>query len=143
MNIEISIPDDFGKDLVQSTVKIEKDLLASAKDVINQALLAIETQAKEYAPVDTGRLRSSIHAVGVGIADRHRYADDEGRSYDGALIDGKTNEGSNMGMVGTNVEYAPEQEFGSEGGKGGHRFLTRATAAIQPKLVAELKRIKL
>lgn len=33
-----------------------------ARDTVAQTLLAIETDAKLLAPVDTGRLRSSIHA---------------------------------------------------------------------------------
>ena len=49
--------------------------------------LTAERYAKGYAPVDTGRLRNSIS---------HEVAQDENAVY-----------------VGTNVEYAPYQEFGT------------------------------
>lgn len=49
--------------------------------------LVAERYAKEYAPVDTGRLRNSIS---------HETNSDESAVY-----------------IGTNVEYAPYQEFGT------------------------------
>jgi len=56
---------------------------------ITRAVVQIEAGAKRYAPVDTGRLRSSIaHDV---------------------FVDGDTV----VGVVGTNVDYAPHQEFGT------------------------------
>lgn len=77
-----------------SDVKItsHKDEAIKAKDeAIARALetmgLVAERYAKGYAPVDTGRLRNSIS---------HEIAQDEGAVY-----------------IGTNVEYAPYQEFGT------------------------------
>lgn len=143
MKLQIQIPEDFGDDIVQSVVKVQGAMTEEVAGVINQALLAIETRAKGYAPVDTGRLRSSIHAVGVGKADTFgAYNDTQGNTYDGKLASAANNEGTTIGMVGTNVEYAPEQEFGSER-RDGHKFLTRATALIQPKLENELKKLNI
>lgn len=82
-----------------SEVKIEShiDEAIEAKDqAIARALetigLVAERYAKEYAPVDTGRLRNSI---------THETAPEEGAVY-----------------IGTNVEYAPYQEFGTIHQKG-------------------------
>ena len=67
------------------------DVLPPRDNAIDRALekigLVAERYAKEYAPVDTGRLRNSIS---------HEVASDEGAVY-----------------IGTNVEYAPYQEFGT------------------------------
>lgn len=143
MNIQVSIPEDFGDELVQSMVKVQGKLMEEAKPIINQALLAIETRAKEYAPVDTGRLRSSIHAVPVGTTDMSFvYGDETGRQFDGSLQSAVGNAGSNIGMVGTNVGYAAAQEFGGEG-RPAHKYLTTATLEIQSMLVNELKKINI
>lgn len=143
MKIDIQIPESFGEELVQSVVKVRGVITNEVNGVINQGLLAIESKAKELAPVDTGRLRSSIHAVGVGLPDTFgAYNDTQGNTYDGKLASAANNEGTTIGMVGTNVEYAPEQEFGSER-RDGHKFLTRATALIQPKLENELKKLNI
>jgi hypothetical protein len=105
--------------------------------------LAIETRAKGYSPVDTGRLRSSIHAVAVGKGESaYTYSDERGNSYNGALDVARSNEGSDIGMVGTNVEYAAEQEFGN-GERRGHKYLTKATLEIQPMLINKLKAMKI
>lgn len=64
--------------------------LKKMKEGLNEAPLAvalmIEGEAKKLCPVDTGRLRASIHA-------------------------GK--KGKGVAYVGTNVEYAPFVEFGT------------------------------
>lgn len=145
MKITIDIPENFGEELVQSVIKIEAKANAATRGIINEALLAIETRAKSpgFVPVDTGRLRSSIHAVAVGKGENtFSYNDKEGNSYNGALPSARSNEGSNIGIVGTNVEYAPEQEFGN-GKRIGHKYLTKATLEIQPKLIAELKKLSI
>lgn len=60
---------------------------------MRRAALLIERDAKRFAPVDTGRLRSSItHTVrSAGL-------------FTGATI---------QGVIGTNVVYAPHLEFGT------------------------------
>lgn len=59
-----------------------------------------ETYAKLLTPVDTGRLRNSIN---------NKYVADEKAVY-----------------IGTNVEYAPYQEFGTSTGIQAHHFLKNA-----------------
>lgn len=65
-------------------IKAKDEAVARALEKMG---LVAERYAKEYAPVDTGRLRNSI---------THEAAPDEGAVY-----------------IGTNVEYAPYQEFGT------------------------------
>lgn len=64
---------------------------ASMVNAMRRASIVIERDAKRFAPVDTGRLRSSItHAVRVG-------------GFPPVL----------QGVVGSNVKYAPYMEFGT------------------------------
>jgi phage gpG-like protein len=143
LNIKVEMPDNFGDQLVQTLVRYNGKVTEEVANVINQGLLEIETRAKLESPVDTGRLRSSIHAVAIGKTDNFRYSDNEGNSFDGALSDAGKSGNEGVGYVGTNVEYAPEQEFGGgEGKKGGHKFLTRATAEMTPKIESALKKIR-
>lgn len=83
---------------------------------VAEALLLIETDAKLFAPVDTGRLRSSIHAE--------------------TASDGLS------GTVGTNVEYADHVEFGTSRQRA-QPFLFPAYEKNRAALLANLKNIKL
>ena len=65
-------------------IKLKEEAVARALEPMG---LIAERYAKGYAPFDTGRLRNSIS---------HDTAPDEGAVY-----------------IGTNVEYAPYQEFGT------------------------------
>lgn len=69
---------------VDEALKIKNDKVPRALEKIG---LVAERYAKEYAPVDTGRLRNSI---------THATAPEEGAVY-----------------IGTNVEYGVYQEFGT------------------------------
>lgn len=68
----------------QEAIDLKNEAVARALEKIG---LVAERYAKGYAPVDTGRLRNSIS---------HEVAPDEEAVY-----------------IGTNVEYAPYQEFGT------------------------------
>ena len=68
----------------EEAIKAKDEAVARALEKMG---LVAERYAKEYAPVDTGRLRNSIS---------HESAPDEGAVY-----------------IGSNVEYAPYQEFGT------------------------------
>lgn len=60
-----------------------------ANDTLQAATFIAETAAKQNAPVDTGILRGSIHS------------------------DVRNMGSETVGIVGTNLEYAPYQEFGT------------------------------
>jgi HK97 gp10 family phage protein len=133
--ITLSIPEKDKEKMMKSVLEVSGRVTKEMTNVINQGMLAIETRAKEFSPVDTGRLRSSIHAVPYGKADNYQY-----QFGDGSLGVAKDNDRKPFAFVGTNVEYAQAQEFGEEGTRG-KKFLTRATEEIRPKLVEELNRL--
>lgn len=85
---------------------------AGVQDSVATTALLIETDAKLFAPVDTGRLRSSIHTE---IAPSQLTA-----------------------QVLTNVSYAPVQEFGSRYQKA-QPFLFPAYEKNRQAFVALLK----
>lgn len=75
----------IGAQAAQQTIgkMMDKEKL---EKLIQQTALLIEGDAKRFAPVDTGRLRNSIHSAKSGELEW---------------------------MVGTDVEYAIYQEFGT------------------------------
>lgn len=85
---------------------------AGVQETVATTALLIETDAKVFAPVDTGRLRSSIHA---DIAPNGLSA-----------------------VVATNVSYAPIQEFGSRYQKA-QPFLFPAYEKNRQAFVSRLK----
>ena len=72
---------------------------------MRNATLLVQRDARKNAPVDTGRLRASI----VPEVRPH------GRDV--------------QGIIGSNVKYAPHQEFGTRRGLIGKRYLQRALEA--------------
>lgn len=73
--------------------------------------LLAEGKAKKYCSVDTGRLRASInHATVKGVGD-DSYTDDEGNVFSGRSAHSIPPHG--VCVIGTNVEYAMYQEFGT------------------------------
>ncbi|MDD5510908.1 MAG: HK97 gp10 family phage protein [Dehalococcoidales bacterium] len=90
------------------------EINARLKSNMTKACLLVERDAKINAPVDTGRLRASI-------TNRLEVEKDQ-------LI----------GIVGTNVEYAPYQEFGTSK-MPAHPFLYPALEANKSKIKGLLK----
>jgi HK97 gp10 family phage protein len=78
--------------------RIQVNVQKALSQLIRRTAFAIEARAKQLAPVDTGLLRNSIHAEMKGPL---------------------------KATVGTNVEYAEYQEFGTRHQKG-TPFLTPA-----------------
>jgi HK97 gp10 family phage protein len=95
----------------RKTEQIAKDLrgppmLATMRD----ATLLVQRDARMNAPVDTGRLRASIVPEVVQHVEMVQ------------------------GIIGSNVEYAPYQEFGTKRGLKGRRYLQRALEANVEKI---------
>lgn len=83
--VDFTNADEWRKALRDAVAKIE---LRSTAD-LQRVAIAVQNEARQLCPVDTGRLRSSIQHV-MGEDARGPYAD-----------------------VGTNVVYAPYVEYGT------------------------------
>jgi len=90
----LNIMGEFEIDGVAAFTELADDLESMADEVqdaidgaVQKTALQVERSAKQRAPVDTGNLRASIQTVPDGLAQR---------------------------LVGTNVEYAPHVEFGTQ-----------------------------
>lgn len=73
--------------------------------------LKAEGYAKKNCSVDTGRLRSSINHATVAGRGEDGYADDQGKPYSGRSAHRTPTHGECY--IGTNVDYAVYQEFGT------------------------------
>ncbi len=101
----------------RSTINVEitdnseeyRRMLADRLKIIAQSVgRQAEMHAKEQCPVDTGRLRNSITYATEGHESfTHNYEDNEGNAYSYNV--GATSEKGDV-YIGTNVEYAEEQE---------------------------------
>lgn len=78
--------------LMQTLKKIRQEKLQKAKRAMKKATLIVERDAIIFAPRETGHLKNHITSR-VKVMDRY-------------LV---------KGTIGTNVEYAPFQEFGTHG----------------------------
>jgi len=89
----------------------QKEVLDNARDEMLATALEVETDAKatDRMPIDTGRLKASIHTI-TSPSDDFNYKDDKGNNYNGS-IDGLPLSIKSFNIaVGTNVEYAIFQE---------------------------------
>jgi phage gpG-like protein len=99
-----------------------------SKEIYNTALVDVESfmKTKTNIPVDTGRLRASIHTKRIGKPN-HQYTDREGNSYNGTITGQVSRE---QVIVGTNVEYA---EYINDFGGGGQFSRRTVKGAKRPK----------
>ena len=95
VKVELSVADL--EKIQKKMEQIVRDLRGGpALTAMKTATLGVQRRAKLNAPVDTGRLRASIWPS---------------VKQSGNII---------TGVIGSNVEYAPYQEFGTYGSKGGY-----------------------
>lgn len=111
---------------------------SKAQNAITAVAYKIDRAAKHAAPVDTGRLKNSIHVVLKENDDAFSYRDNEGNTYSGSLGDVGFEKGVIGAAVGTNVEYAAEMEM-SHPTK--HHYLTNAVEEHRNELITRLTRI--
>lgn len=120
MNVNVKI--EGSEDVTRAIKKLRAASPLATKRAVTQAALLVERGAKQRAPVDTGRLRSSI---------TYELTEAKGGDVNGAI-------------VGTNVEYAPHQEFGTSRMKA-HPYLIPALRESITRIVAffeaELKKL--
>lgn len=93
--------------------KIAAGLTPEVTKVVVATAYAVEAEAKVAAPVKTGNLRRSIHTVPLDAS---------------------------HAQVGTDVEYAPHQEYGTRN-MPAHPFLTPAVEHARAPFLAALARV--
>ncbi len=104
---------------VKGLRELQRELIRIARSIggppivqaVKKATLMVQRDARINAPVDTGRLRASIVPT-VTLA--------------GKIV---------RGVVGSNVVYAPFQEFGTRRGLKGRFYLTRAFEKNKERIV--------
>lgn len=117
------------------TTEIQKDMI----DELRITGLMIESSYKIAVPVDTGRLKTSIHTEHSDMKS-YSFSDSTGNTYNGSLnYDLKPTQV----IVGTNVEYANKiEKRGGKSGKG-KRALLQAfeteTAGLPERLAKLIK----
>lgn len=112
------------------------EVLAALPKAITRALWAMGAAAERFTkrgniPVDTGLLRNSItFAVGGSAPNITSYRADK-PDKSGVIRSGKyvgIEPAGDHVSVGSNVEYAPAQEYGTSRGVSPHHFLKNAVA---------------
>ena len=113
-----------------------QQVLTAFQQQVKQALMAIgvtaEGYAKENCPVDTGRLRNSITwavegAQGAANTNKHKDGPKDAQPEDYAK---RGEPEKNTVVIGTNVEYAPAQEFFDMAHKVGRAHFLRDAATM-------------
>lgn len=113
----------------------DKVMKEAEQEVFDTGLL-IESDAKQESfgmPIDTGRLKNSIHVV-TQPSESFKYQDDEGKSYDGSLNGTGANKAKLTVAVGSNVEYAEFQN-------NKHDFIHKATENNRKEFESRIKKI--
>ena len=112
LNVTITGADELRKTFSKSP-NIISDTMEDALDKVG---VLIQGKGKTYAPVKTGVLRASIHK------------------------EGPMKSGKNVKVeIGTNVEYAPYQEFGTSRGVKAKLYMTRATEDAKNQMPSIMK----
>jgi hypothetical protein len=110
--------------------KMEDEIILSAIQIRDAYLIAV--------PVDTARLRSSIHFES-GRQVGYSYTDDPGNRYDGTFSNAPKD---NEVFVGTIVEYSGAIEARGGTDSVGQNALAQAFDAIVPAMIKRLENIK-
>jgi len=96
--------------------KIDLQVYRSAQNINGNAV--------RNCPVKTSRLKNSLH-VKTSKDRAHNYSDNEGKGFNGTLSVGVQ---KGQAVVGTNVEYAQDVEFGEVKTKTGSQPFLRPAA---------------
>lgn len=110
-----------------NSAKILEELKSRAKTALGTIGAVAETHAKELTPVKTGYLRNSItYALYNEAPAISSYSSDD-RSKTGSYSGNAPMSSSPAVYIGTNVEYAPNVEFGTSRQKAHHMLKKAAT----------------
>ena len=119
------------KKLLKQLKEYETRNVKEVHDLIRGAGFDMDTDAKKLAPVDTARLKASIHPEFKETGASFRYEDKQGTVFNGGLPSSPKN--PLEVYLGTNVQYAPEQEDK-------HHFLLRAWEKGSKSFIRDIKR---
>jgi len=114
-------------ELLKAFAKYPKQSDKMLKETMIHALAKPQSQGRKsgYAPVDTGRLRSSI-----GADASHVF----GGKPAGGILEAKKSGSEIIGRLGSKVVYAPYQEYGTQYMVGQY-YLTRAVKDTKDAMV--------
>jgi len=112
----------------------------ACKIALKRGAFNIERAAKEGAPVDTGRLRASISVNWSGSSMGEGKTGSQAKPGDGVKKPSGPKE--LVYTVGTNVIYAPPQEFGTEKRPdSGHPYLFPAYFMYEGPIVKDVGKV--
>ena len=139
MSLAIEIPQNELNKIEKRFKNFNNKVTKETFKEVDRTAFAISSRAKNDCPVNTGRLRSSIHVENSRIRS-HSYNDEEGSGpYDGSL---GVSIQPGQAWVGTNVEYAGDVEDGIVKTKNGRQpFFKPAVKWEELKFIANIKRI--
>lgn len=134
MSVKVSVNSKRARERINRIALLKQKKVSDAVKGVGEEMA---TDAKRGAPVDTGRLRSSIHVETIGKnSTSFQYSDRQGNVYDGKLR--TTPDDRFEAVVGSNVRYAQEQE---EEHKTNAGFFASARDTARLKLIKELNDI--
>lgn len=136
MSIKIEMKID---NLVKKFNTMPIDVQNAMIDELKITALMIESGYKIGVPVDTGRLRSSIH-VETANQRSYSYSDSTGQTYLGKLSIDRLQK--TQVIIGTNVEYASKIEYRGGKTKGKQALLEafeKETEGLPERLVKLIK----
>lgn len=117
-------------ELLKALEKFPKQADQILKETMIHALAKPQSRAKEYAPVDEGILQSSI-----GAEAGHTF----GGKPAGGILEAKKVGSEIVGRLGSKVEYASYQEYGTQYMVGRY-YLTRAVKDTKDEMVKIFER---
>ncbi len=118
--------------------KLKKEVIFTTEQKMVKAGFMIEKDAKHFVKVDTGRLRSSISVNWTGSGMAEGKIENKAKPGDG--IKQPTSKPKEFTVVvGTNVNYAIAQEYGTSK-QSGHAYLRPALAKNLSKIKALFKK---
>ena len=133
MSMQIDVEIQVKNALKRIDAKTVDDLITAA--LVSGGLL-IANKAKELAPWETGSLRRSIHVGGhVDMTKDYDPAGDLQRH--GAEYSDLGARAPKTVVVGTNLEYAPYQEYGTSRGVPAHPYMKPAMDIERDNVIKE------
>ena len=131
---QISLKVEMKEALSQLSKPVVEKFITAA--LVSGALL-IANQAKKNAPIKSGSLRRSIH-VGGHTDKTPDYDPSSDLEKYGAKYGDLGEPGSLRAIVGTNLEYAPYQEYGTSRGVPAHPYMKPAMDTERDNVLKEI-----